>query len=1501
MKREYDFSAAERGRFFRSDAKLSFPTAGEKPDWAGPDGRIAAFIVQEAKRTLNAYREQPRLITEQANDEFGTAHGGYAHRQLFELVQNSADALLDTPNGKSILIRLTESCLYCADDGNPIDESGVVGLMFARMSNKRNTSAIGRFGLGFKSVLGVSDTPEFFSRSGSFRFDRTRAAERIAEVANAERYPVLRLPEPIDPRGSMNTDEELRELMSWATNVVRLPLKRGAHGDLAQQIREFPPEFLLFVNHVRYLTLEDGEFSRSFILHERQGDLHLDTGEGIARWQRLNTIHRLSEEAKNDRPLLDDIGEVPVWWAAPIDRVTDPGQFWAFFPTKTASLVAGILNAPWKTNEDRQNLLPGPYNEELIKAAAKLIADALPGLTTDVDPARHLDALPRRQESGDSAQSILLRNHLFFHLRKQEIVPDQQGKLRTIGNIKYPPKKLTDSRNSEPFVRWSVYPQRPSNWLHHKALTRNRLASIDRLFAPRWQGHIPAAPRASIAEWLTALVRGEHTLDEAIDASIAAIQTAEAIPAEVCSNRDLGEIVLTAGGTWRAPDPESVFLPVDSPNGGRTTDSISFVHPDLASNRDALRALKELGLKPPSPESRFRLVATRVLACDNNQQPDDSLYKEFWISSRDVSNETVLSVMRGLSDAWLTKIRVRTRAGKWQPLHSTLLPGEIVPADESRDGEATVDARFHEPDDRLLRALGMTEAPHGDRDLSFERSYQSFLNSYRRRYADQDNLPHNPNRWYLEFMSSNGAGPLEVLSTLSDEGTVLYTDALLNLDATFEPWTMRHTGRNSQAYPRMPCESFTIHMLRTHGRIQTPGGIVPLKDALGPHPRSPEALQALLLHSKTDEIKAAFDLTEPAPEFFGEDDPVPLTDVWPGLESYLRGNRRTCRLIRCERILVVGQLRECIYHASNIYLADTVGDDELRSLRLVADELNLPLPPEHLEKILQRRTPKEIEERRAAVRQHATDSKRLLAATGEEALRRDLPRSLLDVLESDGATLTGADIADAAIATWHTDALKQHKWALDRLDPPSKWAGSPRAVRFVRSLGFSAEWAGERGGKRDPFLEVEGPYSLPDLHDYQQTIAENVRRLLRSEHGDGAERRGMISMPTGSGKTRVAVQAVVEAMRDDGFRGGVLWTADRDELCEQAVEAWRQVWSSIGTQAVRLRISRMWGGLEKPLPTSDQHVIVATIQTLNAKLSRQPREYEFLANFNLVVFDEAHRSIAPTFTSVMQEIGLTRFQRADEPFLLGLTATPYRGWDEVETARLARRYGSNRLDSGAFASDEPEDVIRQLQEIGVLAQADHETIEGETFPLDAVLEASFDEAQLKTILEKWRELPWLPQSVENRIARSTERTKRIVEAYATHVDPEWPTLIFATSVEHAQTVAALLNRRGIRSRAVSGETETATRRRVVEEFRRGEIRALVNYGVFREGFDAPRTRAIIVARPVYSPNLYFQMIGRGLRGPLNGGDDRCLILNVQDNIENFDRKLAFSDLDWLWA
>ena len=1490
MKQRYDFSNAERGRFHRPNAKLNMPASGAGPAWEGAAGRIGCFVVDEARKTLGAYQAQPRLVIEHANHEYGTAHGGYAHRQLFELVQNSADALSHTGTGQSILIRLTEEFLYCADDGKPIDRLGVKGLMFAHMSSKRGTNEIGRFGLGFKSVLGVSDAPEFFSRSGSLRFDGKGAAERISQVAKEDHYPSLRLPDPIDPIKAMSGDDELRELMGWATNIVRLPLKADAHSDLAAQIRCFPPEFLLFVPHVRYLSLEVAdEKSREFTLREEDGEFRLDTGKGATRWRRFTHSHQLSAEAQADSRLLDDSSEVPIAWAAPLDRRDDLGYFWAFFPTQTASLLAGILNAPWKTNEDRQNLLPCPYNDELIDAAAELVTNSLPKLSLPADPAKHLDALPRREAAGDGEHSKRLREKLIAILCDQPVVPDQDGCLRGIKEVSYAPEALTaDGLAQEPLDQWSSYGQRPRNWTHHTALTRNRLAKLDQLFhqedyqrtCDRWGGWNwrKVAPRASVEDWLAAL-KNEWPDETVIAASKAAIRVASLIPVMARrESRDLGEIVLTQSGNWLAPDPRAVFLPASEYEHGISDE---LVHVELASDPDTENALRALGLETVSDKRRFQSAVERLP--QYGSKVDSREMEKFWVLARAVGADDVFSGLKGKEK----RLRVRTMSGEWRHLDAVLLPGEMVPGDGNRDNQVTVDVDFHADDEDLLSQLGVVQSPR-EKDLSTEPWYNQFLSECRKDYKSRD-LSSNPQDRYLGFSSTIGNGPLHVLTCLSDEGKALYTDALLSSESSYQKWVMGHETQG-RIYPEIPLESPVLIMLRKHGRIRCKGGFAAFGDALGKVPNNSQALRVLLSHPMAEYLRNAFVLAEPTFEAVGEEDPIPLTDVWPGLPP----KWSSTHLVRCQRILGEdGSKPTCIRLESSVLLVAT-GDD-FEDLRLVTDELGLRLSNSELHEILHHVTQDEIDRQRTLVREQTTDAGRLLCAVGKEALRSCLPSSLLSVLEANGASVTGIQVAEAAIATFHTGALKECKLALEHLNPPRQWAGSPRSVEFVQSLGFAPEWAGERSVRRAPFVEVGGPYSLPELHPYQRVIVNRVASLFSCGDGNGADRRGMVSLPTGAGKTRVAVQAIVEAIRDGIYAGGVLWVADRDELCEQAVEAWRQVWSAKGASAAPLRISRMWAGQPAPLATSDFHVVVATIQTLNARLANGGQAYRFLTNFKLVVFDEAHRSVAPTFTSVMSEIGLTRWRKAEEPFLLGLTATPYRGYDESETTRLVNRYGSNRLDSGAFVTDDPMAVVQELQDMQVLAQADHETIDGGDFSLEA------NEIEQ---LEAMPRLAWLPRSVEERIAGDATRTLRIVDAYESHVrcaNPDWPTLIFATSVEHAQTVAALLNTRGVKSRAVSGETETAIRRRVVDEFRRGEIKALVNYGVFREGFDAPKTRAIVVARPVYSPNLYFQMVGRGLRGPKNGGSDRCLIINVRDNIDNFNRQLAFADLDWLWA
>ena len=1501
-----------------------------RSDWARPVGEIGAYIREESEKTLESYRKQPNYVIEHANLEEDTARGGYATRQLFELVQNSADALAES-NGGRIRIRLTPTHLYCADEGQPINSDGVRALMFSHLSNKRGTAEIGRFGLGFKSMLGVTDTPEFFSRSGSFRFDRDRAAALIQPIApTAERYPVLRLPEAIYPWPEMTNDPILREFMCWAVNIVRLPLTPRAVQTLDQQIRDFPPEFLLFVEHVSQLVLQNDErdSTHTFSLRRRDNQYILNDGEKSTRWMITRKIHSLSSDAQSDRRSLDDGSEVPITWAAPIDRLNEPGRFWAYFPTMTTSLLAGILNAPWKTNEDRQNLLPGFYNDELIDAAAEMVADALPLLPTDSDPAKHLDALPRRREAGDSEHSDRLRDQLLLKLQGRPLVPDQHGVLRRAGEISYPPEVTqTGKLETAPYERWAASSERPGDWLHHSALRRERLSRIDRWLYSEL-GRNLSAYRSTVMQWLEALVQSAKSLQAAtadlatpsrsrpvpsthgeaaiqqnekvelriVRSSMGAIQTAALIPKSIRDVADLGNIVLTADGKWVKPDADAVQL-----SGGEISNPVNMVHPQLESDHDTLQALKDLGLRPASSKTAFRALASALLnrsfverIRDRNRAQVGNIvdWVEFWRLSRGLELSTVVDIISSY-DEWRETLRVRTIGGRWSPLFDALLPGPIVPDDGSRDSDIAIDVKYHEKDISLLRRLNAVDVPRTDHALSQEREWK-FTTARRKEFVEQD-LPRSPQHNYLNFRESTTSGPLDVLEKLSDEGKALYTWHLLDLPSTYTSWTMRHDTQD--IYPPMDFESPTIVVLRQHGHIRTDDGIHSLPDGLGDPPRNRAVLRKLLSHPQAILIRENFDLStelDTPAEPIGEDDPIPLVDIWPGLEPYLSTQSITLQLIRCDGFRkpndATGEYEiDCQVKDGFVYLARR--DDERNELCSVLQEIDLSLHTIQIEEILRRHPHERIIEARNAVRSCSTDKERLLAAVGETELRQRLPKNLVSILEQSQGSLTGVQVAEAAIATFHTGALREFRHALDPLDPPKKWAGTQRAVNFVRSLGFGEEWAGERNTRRDPYVEVEGPYSLPKLHDYQRKIVGNVRELIRSNDAVD-ERRGMISMPTGSGKTRVAVQSIVEAIRDDGFQGGILWVADRDELCEQAVEAWRQVWASEGPQATQLRISRMWAGQPRPLPTSDMHVIVATIQTLSAKIARQPELYEFLADFTLLVLDEAHRSVASTYTSVMQELGLTRYRSAHEPYLIGLTATPYRSHDQEETRRLVNRFSRNRLDVGAFENDEPEAVIQELQSMGILAQADQETIPGSRLFL------SGDE------LRQAKQTPWLPQSVENRLADDINRTRRIMDAYETHIhrnNPDWPTLIFATSVEHSQTVAALLTSSGVRARAVSATTDTSSRRRIVEEFRNSEIKALVNYGIFREGFDAPKTRAIIVARPVYSPNLYFQMIGRGLRGVKNGGNDRCLILNVEDNIANFQQKLAFSDLDWLWA
>ena len=127
--------------------------------WADTNSPLAQYIEARNAKCLESYRVNPDYIEEHCNHEREVAQGGYSQRQIYELIQNGADALQGRNDGR-IEVVLTNDALYCANEGEPIDEEGAKAILTAYLSNKRGAQ-IGRFGLGLKPCSTCATRPNF--------------------------------------------------------------------------------------------------------------------------------------------------------------------------------------------------------------------------------------------------------------------------------------------------------------------------------------------------------------------------------------------------------------------------------------------------------------------------------------------------------------------------------------------------------------------------------------------------------------------------------------------------------------------------------------------------------------------------------------------------------------------------------------------------------------------------------------------------------------------------------------------------------------------------------------------------------------------------------------------------------------------------------------------------------------------------------------------------------------------------------------------------------------------------------------------------------------------------------------------------------------------------------------------------------------------------------------------------------------------------------------------
>lgn len=1540
-----------------------------------PEQTVLDVVIEQSRRVLETYKVDPRLIEEHANGERRISQGGYGDRQVYELVQNGADELRADPGGE-ISVVLTATHLYCANQGDPITPEGVDTILRMGVSRKRG-GQIGRFGVGVKSVLSVTDSPQFFSTTGSVGFDRDWSTEQIRAVhPAAKEIPVLRMGRPLDRDKAMAADPVLAELLDWATTVVRLPLKPESVVRLAKDLANFPSEFPLFSPHVGTVTLEDRRVLppvRRIIFQKVDGDRHTvqeeksDGSDVTAEWRVFTRTIRPSTAALASAGELHDRPEIDLSWAVPDRRrVRELGTFWAYFPTNYATLLRGILNAPWKTSEDRQNLYKdNAFNDELINAAAELVVDSLPKLVPPDDPGAYIDLLPGRGREAPQWADRQLTLAIWKIAGQRPSLPDQNGTLRRPTEIRLHPDEL-----KEEWLKWWVsHPGRPIAWCHHSVQTRERRARAERILR---EAEVPVA---SVREWLEALVE-----DESPEASILAIRiVADMIreSSKFAEEAAKARIVLTESEGLVAPARGRLFRR-SSADG--LDDHLLYVHPAVAEDFHASHALDVLGIHEADSAGRFRAVVEQGF-----HGYSDAKWADFWELSRRAHPDEVLAALRG-SDQNLGKhLKVKTLAGDFRPMRGCLLPGPVVPADGSRDAHIAVDMTFHEPDRSTLRELGMHDRPRLNVDPRDEPWFESYVEAAWEAYCRA--LPPNSPRPQLKSMRAEGpdpAGPLHFLTELSEEGRAAFLHSLPPSGHVMN-WTVRVGAQQARRGSTSP---FT-YMARKHGYLRTTRGLRPVRRSVGPGLMKyadllpvadvpPGVAEALKLPQNTEDVPEAFwkdllleaeasedddlpgkvyalilevgatwpgDITTrcrvgdtwsndhadqeiavtadrgeyealvrecvpallvPTPEdarqmietwemlspsdviqkelrFVLEAEPALLVNEFPHLKVSHRAKVDGWSLARCTELEEItrspnGERPVPVREASQDRLVLVKSpEDDFQALMAVDRVLKLGLGANGCRSILSRREQMRNHQRFQQARKARTSAEKVLQIVGVENLKSRLPEGLIESEKArTGRAPDDKRIAELAVNAHGAGLLRTHsKDIAARIpDAPSRFSGDNSARQFVNELGLPEEYAGTKVESLDPTEVVEGPTMFPRLHDYQERLATNMYELLT----DAAPGRAMLSLPTGAGKTRVAAESVIRVLKERGLAGPVLWIAQTWELCEQAVQSWKFVWQKVGPEEP-LTISRLWHSFEAVAHRSGPHLVVATDAKLEKVLDKD--EYAWLREAAVVIVDEAHGAYK-RMTPILRSLGLTA-TRTSRP-LVGLSATPYRGFNQEETRLLSQRYGQRRLDHGIFPGDDP---FRHLQDLGVLARVEHRELRGATIRL------SDDELRNADLLRS------LPTSAEQRLAVDNERNTMLINEIEA-MPADWPILFFATSVNHARLMTAVLNGMGIKSASIDSGTPTAERRSNIDQFRNGKIRVLTNYNVLAQGFDAPATRAVIVARPTYSPNTYTQMIGRGLRGPLNGGKEVCTILDVHDNIVNYDRKLAFTEFEDLW-
>ena len=372
------------------------------------------------------------------------------------------------------------------------------------------------------------------------------------------------------------------------------------------------------------------------------------------------------------------------------------------------------------------------------------------------------------------------------------------------------------------------------------------------------------------------------------------------------------------------------------------------------------------------------------------------------------------------------------------------------------------------------------------------------------------------------------------------------------------------------------------------------------------------------------------------------------------------------------------------------------------------------------------------------------------------------------------------------------------------------------------------------------------------LHEYQEEAVKNIIQVFLSQY----ENRALVVLATGLGKTFVAAEAIrrINALKPVQ----VLVLAHTNSLVYQLEKSF---WPFLTVD----QCTYIWNGHEHPNLSNGYNFVFACIDTVYDALTKN-----IVYDFDVIIIDECHHAGSYSYRKVIEYYDAGK---PSGPFLLGLTATPWRP-DENDIREI---FGEPRISI---------DMVYGMKH-GFLTNVDYR-----------MYTDNIDWESLKTFDGNL----FSPKKINKTLFINQWDDAVVTELQKVWYEQSKPrAIVFCGTIDHAIKMRDRINALGFCHAAAifSGAKDAPEdqpfyeRNRIVCDFSDGLIDVVCAVDIFNEGIDVPDVNIIVFQRVTHSRRIFIQQLGRGLR--ISEDKDKVIVLDFVSDIRRFAAGLNLKD------